>query len=141
MANLPRLETAIYAKLAANTDLTAIVGTVGGLVQIYNVRPPAIATHPYVVFQIISGGPDNLTRRETLTQRVQVTCVSAASHTQAHNMADEVYQALHRQEMTLAGWSNYKCLCISQITDEDVFDQEHFYRKMLDFSIAFSDAS
>ncbi len=95
------LEEALYDQLAGGTALAAAVGT-----QFFRSAAPPEAEHPFVIYQLQSGGDENATGVDSLDLRYGVRAVSAASADEAGDLDDLIRARLHRATLSVSGWNN-----------------------------------
>lgn len=107
MATLPNLDAAVYARLAATSAVTALVGA-----NIYAVRAPATTAYPYVTFFQVNGQMQNIAPRNMVNDLYQVDSWSD-DQGEVANLHLAVYEALHQQVLTISGWTNTITLCES----------------------------
>lgn len=93
---------AIYDKLATNTSLVAQVGT-----RIYRGVAPQSAIYPLVIITLMGGGVTTETPTDMADPFYLVSVISDVSTAQAGTIAEYIKTALHRQTLTVSGWSNY----------------------------------
>ena len=127
--------TAIYAHLAADTDVIALTST-----RIYPHEAPSSATLPYITFYQISGPhAHHLTAAAGMTEpRIQIDCW-ADSALGAETLADKVRLAMDGFRGTMSSTTVRMC----HLDDEgmDFFDKAQsareggIFRKRLDFLI------
>lgn len=106
MANVTgSLEAAIYTKLTGQASLiTALGGTL-----IYNQIAPQPAAAKYCVFQWQGGGDAN--ESPTRMREVLYTVRGVATTKAAAGSIDAaIDDALHKQTLTVTGWTNILCM-------------------------------
>jgi hypothetical protein len=96
------LNTAIYTKLSAGTALTTLLG--GTL--IYYGQAPDGASLPYVVWSYSTSERENITSREMENALVYVRGY-AASPAIAGSIDTQISALLHKQTLTVSGWTNF----------------------------------
>lgn len=104
-SHIAALETGIYNKLAgANSLITALGGTV-----IYNGQAPQNPGSKYCVFQWQGGGDlnESPTRMRELLYTVRGVATTKAA---AGSIDSAIDDALHKQTLTVSGWTNIKCM-------------------------------
>lgn len=104
MATLPNIDPIIYSKLAGAAGVTAIT------TRIYAIQAPPSATFPYVTYEETSGIIPNLQERQDLNTVYRVHSWTTAG-SQAANLHLAVFEALHRQVLTISGWHNWWMAC------------------------------
>lgn len=87
-------------KLALRNQL--LLAEVNGGESIWDTQAPLGQDYPYILFQYIGGGDENLTPVDTRNELWQVKAVSD-DHDQAETLAEAIRAALHRQALTLTG--------------------------------------
>lgn len=117
------IETALFSKLTGTPSLVAIVGA-----RIYDTSAPQNAVYPQVVFQHVSGGDSNSSPRRDFTVTYRVEGVST-NHEQAQAISGAIDSALHQQELTIAGWSNYRCEQTDLFNRAEMLSLILYYRK------------
>lgn len=119
------LETAIYNKLAGQASLiTALGGT-----AIYNQQAPQSPGSKYVVFQWQGGGDlnESPTRMRELLYTVQGIATTRAA---AGTIDGAIDDALHKQTLTVTGWSNILCQRQTDISyiEQDAAGGSYYHR-------------
>ena len=104
----PNVSAAIRARLIAVSAVTALVGQ-----RVYTTAAPPGAAMPYVVIDLPAGQMDNTTPRQAIDDVYRVHSWAEAPSTAA-SVHGAVYDAVHDNGLTLAGWSNYSTKCESQ---------------------------
>ena len=99
------VDDAIYAKLAAGTALTTLLGGTA----IYNALAPrgSAITYPLVIFSKSSGLDDNTSPCRTRTLVYQVTALSATGKKEAEDIDTVIDTVLHNTTLSVTGWSDY----------------------------------
>jgi len=99
---LGAMGTAIYSKLAAGTALTTALGGTA----IYAEQAPDKSTLPYVIFNHMAGGPENITPRD---MRSHLWFVRAYASTRAAvNLYDGyISDLLHKGSLSVTGWTTF----------------------------------
>lgn len=92
--------SAIYSKLAGGT---ALVAALGGS-AIYSDRVPAGKARPYVVFNHMGGGPDNITPRDIRSGSWFVRAY-ANTNEQAKRIDGFIEALLNKGELTVSDWT------------------------------------
>jgi len=95
--------SALYARLAAGTALTAELGGT----RVYEALAPQGQTCPYVVYFRAGGGDDNSAQRRTRSENWVVKGVSI-DQAQARRIDALIDDRLHEAELTITGWDNYQ---------------------------------
>lgn len=96
------VKEALYDKLAAASGVTDLVST-----RIYWDQAPEGATLPYIIFNLNSGGPVAAQYgKDDIDQMVTIVGVSTLQAT-VLSIADAVKTALHRERLTLTGWTDW----------------------------------
>lgn len=101
MSTLPATETALYTKLTGDVALTALVGT-----NIFNSQADDGTAYPYVIFYLADGGMPNDTPSMRVDEIFRVEAISDDG-SEAKQVYDAIFTALHLQELTITGWNNY----------------------------------
>src|SRR5574341_506459 len=92
----------MYALKQAVRD-RLIAAAVNGGSAIFDTQAPAGQSYPYVVFQYVAGGDENLTALDTRSELWQVKAVTD-NHAAAGTLAAAIRNALHDQSLTVSGW-------------------------------------
>lgn len=143
----PDVGAAIRALLIADSSVTTLVGT----------SPPKVFPHqapawvdnlgglPYILYYSAGGGLMNLQNRNSLNLLFRVESradkddsTSARGRTMTLHQA--VFGALHKQSLTLTGWTNYWLMCSSHMEFlEQPKDGNQYYRMVWDIEIKASE--
>lgn len=110
------LETGLYNKLAGASGLiTALGGTI-----IYNKQAPQPTPAKYCIFQWQGGGDlnESPTRMRELLYTVRGVATTQANALTIDGAIDD---ALHKQTLTVSGWTNIKCM---RETDINFIEQD-----------------
>jgi len=126
---LPGLDAALRTLLVGSAPVTAIVGQ-----KVYNLQAPASVALPYVIFYQASGVISNSVPRDTLNHVFRVEA-RASSGTGAITLAGAIYDALHEQELTLSGWSNYWMVVTNEMVFIENVDGVQYHRRVYDVRI------
>ena len=96
------IASGLYSKLSGGTALITLLGGTA----IYRDLAPKDIAYPYVVFRPLAGGPDNMTPSDS---RTLIYSVIAYAHDkgQAGSIDASVSSLLHRQAITVTGYTNY----------------------------------
>lgn len=128
------IDTAVYSRLTGGTALIAVLGGTA----IYNTHAPDGASLPYVVYSQQTGSPDNLTPSDSRTLLYWVR-VYSSSGAQAGTIDALVSGLLHKQTLTVTGYTNYgtrRETEISTIEIDDagrrIYQSGAFYRIQID---------
>jgi hypothetical protein len=116
--------TALVTKLMAVAALQTLCSG-----NIYDtVKNDESVTDDYMVFQNVAGGDTNSSPRRDIdiVYRVEFISTQIAN---ARAGAGYIEQALHQQELTITGWSNYRCECTDQVNLSDLVQSKIYYRK------------
>ena len=135
MTTHPDLGQVIYTTLLNHAGVSALVST-----RIYDQIAQdgdGLPALPYVVFYIASELMANTTPRDDLDATFRVEAVGERL-SQAKSVQDAVYTALHRQGLTIAGWSNYWTVFDRLTTLVDVTEGRKYYRRIMDFRVKVS---
>jgi hypothetical protein len=106
------IKTAIQSRLTGGTALTALLP---GTASIYSTQAPDKATLPYVVYSLYAGGPENETPKERSNVVYYVRAYSAISQKNADDIDDQLRALLHKNNLTVTGWTNF-----SLFREEDI---------------------
>lgn len=123
------IDSAIYAKLAGNAAVAAIVGT-----AIYPVQAPQNASPPWIRWQRISRTTDRaLDRAESVVEtRVQFDCIGD-TYPASRALAEAVRQALQDWNSATAGIEDAAC-----VNNRDYYEQiadKFYFTSAVDFII------
>lgn len=99
---------------------------VNGGSAIFDSRAPAGQSYPYVLFQYVAGGDENLTALDTRNELWQVKAISD-DHDTAHTLATAIRGALHRQSLTVTGWRHLWTLHIDPIWLVESLERDQIY--------------
>lgn len=135
MATLIDIDGAIYTKLKATSAVTALVGGTA-VPRIYMQQAPSSATLPYVIFYLNSGGVANLTPREDFNVTYRIEAV-ADTRQGAQSLSEACFGALHRESVTVTGWSNFYARVDNMVSMVDNQDARQYYRKIFDVDLMF----
>lgn len=124
------VEAGLFAKLAANANLTALVST-----RIYEDVAPAKTPVPFVRFVQVSGGDDNLAPRRNVDFIFQVECYGT-TRAQARDGAGYIDEALLNAELTVTGWSNWRTLALDRVRLTEMFEGQQVYRRGARYQIS-----
>jgi hypothetical protein len=91
-----------------------IAAGVNGGVSIFDTLAPAGTAYPYVLFQYVSGGDENLDSLDTRSELWQVKAVSN-DHDDTHTLAEAIRAALHRQALSITGWQHLWTIQVDHI--------------------------
>lgn len=130
---LTLLNTALVVKLGANSNLATLVGS-----RMYDSQAPFGTPKPYLLFQHIAGGEENNSPRDDVEVVYQIEVV-AATLAQARNGRRYIHDALHNEELTIVGWSNYKMMAGRLIGGDPAnVEGEQNWRRGQDYDIGMS---
>lgn len=82
-----------------------IMAGVNGGTAIFDTRAPMGQAYPFVVFQYVAGGYENLDDLDSRNELWQVKVVTD-NHAQAESIAGALHTALHHQTLTVTGWQH-----------------------------------
>jgi len=129
------VEKGIYDALIADTALTTELIADSA---VYNQIAPQGISRPYIVFFNSGGGPANDTPSDTRAYVYSVVAIADESKA-AGTIQGLIEATLHRQALTVAGYTNYMTLCEDEIsyveTQADgapVFHRGNIYRIGID---------
>lgn len=129
----PDLDAAMYSKLAGTAAVTAIVGS-GTAARIYNLQAPAGAALDYIIFYAGSEIVPNTQLRDDLNAVYRVDCWGL-TRARAEALSAVVFSALHKETLTVAGWTNYWMRCEGKTDFVANVDGKQFYRRVWDVRI------
>jgi hypothetical protein len=98
------IETGLYQRL------TTTGGTVFYGLRVYEGQAPAGDPLPYVIFNHMAGGEENMTPTRGIDADYLVECV-ASTRADARSGAGYIEAALHDQTLTFSGWN---CVAVTQ---------------------------
>lgn len=117
------LTAPIYNLLSADGPLTAMLATYGGEPAIFTTFPtPGDATLPYIVTagEAVATNVDTKTTRiRELFRDVKVFAAPAGGAEDVEQIADRVYDLLHRRELTIDGYEWVLSECLGPITADE----------------------
>ncbi len=96
------LNTGMYSKLTGASALTALLASGSA---VYYQQAPDYASYPYVVFSIQAGGPENDNPHDSRDMLYYVRGY-ATKPALAGSVDAQISTALHRQTLTVSGWTN-----------------------------------
>ena len=132
MSTHPDIGQAIYLTLLNHAGVSGLVSN-----RIYEQEVQGDDTLPYIVYYIASEIAPNWTPREDLDATFRVEAVSEYL-AQAKSVQGAVYTALHRQGLTIAGWSNYWTVFDRLTALVDVTEGRHYWRRIQTFRVKIS---
>lgn len=138
MTDFPASDKAIYEKLTAHASLVAAVGTVNGQIQIYNTEVPEEAVLPYVYFYNVSSPYENDAGIRLLTDELWTIEAVGSIASAARTLEGYIVEALHRQQLTFTGWSNYYCLVIDRRYRVEVEDRIKYHCRYVELRLRWS---
>lgn len=94
--------TAIYSKLSGGTALTTALGGTA----IYADQAPDGTSLPYVIFNHMAGGPENITPRDYRSHLWFVRAY-AATRGSANVYDGHISDLLHKGSLTVSGWTAF----------------------------------
>lgn len=130
------ITTAIYALLAADSALVALIGSYAGVPKIFAVAPaPRGCDLPTVVFTLIGGDSDGskTTKARVLTFQISVFVDKIGSRKLADQIAERIIQLLHRVD--IATTSFYSIIASCEIGVE--LTENWAYHTTLSYTINF----
>lgn len=136
MAQMIDVDGAIFTKLKATSAVTALVGGTA-TPRIYALQAPASATLPYVIFYLNAGGVGNLTPREDFNVTYRVEAV-AETRQGAQTLMEACFGALHRDSLTVTGWSNFYAHVDTMLAMIKNQDARQLYCKIFDVDLMFT---
>lgn len=113
------ISASIYAKLAADGAVTALLGTYAAAPCIFSGSlAPGDAPRPYVQWNgaISAGHADKLAgNAASRDEAIQINCIAdeTGSAIPVDAIAEAVRASLHRQPLTIAGADHVQTICIS----------------------------
>lgn len=126
---IPDLDEAVYDALTNDAGVSALVSS-----RVYNLLAPSGSELPYIVFYIASGVIPNAVPHEQLNYVYRVDCW-AYTRALAEDMSQAVYTALHKQTLTLTGWTNYRMQCEQEQRLLETFEGRQYHRNVWDVRI------
>lgn len=111
------LNTAIYNTLSGGT---ALVSALGGTAIYYGQAPSGVSL-PYVIWSYEASSVDNITPSES-TQQLAYVRVYTDTAKAAGEIDAEVCDLLHKQTLSVTGWSNFWLARETEIALPDVDD-------------------
>lgn len=117
------LLAALVTRLSANAGLTTMGVTANGWWE--NTAPAGTAV-PHGVIRFLSGGDTNTSPRRDKRWRV-IIAVMGVSQNEARLGKSYIDDELHKTELIISGWSNYRCLADDDFTQDDHFEGKQVY--------------
>jgi hypothetical protein len=102
MSTYNALGSAIYSKLTGGTALTALLSGTGA---VYLDQAPDNGTLPYVIYNLMAGGPSNIYPHDLRSLVYQVRGYSG-TQLAAGNIDKQCSLLLHKQALTVTGYTN-----------------------------------
>lgn len=135
--SFPSLDTALYQKLASTSGVTSLVGGTASP-RIYEAQAPAGTSMPYVIFYLASGITENDNPSQGINDiyRVEARATSRAS---ADALLSALHDALHRQDLTVSGWTNFYTSVERRQNFVDTVSSQQFWRRILDVRFRLDD--
>lgn len=121
--SIPDIEAAIYSVLSADGTVTGLVGT-----NIADTFVPQSFTRPYLVISQIAGGNTNISGLDDVNVIFQITAV-AESNSSAKQAIEAAHDALHKVELSITGWSNYRTVAEDYQHRVDTYDGEQYFMR------------
>ena len=109
------LNTALYTTLSGGT---ALVSALGGT-AIYYGQAPDNKPLPYVIWSYQTSGVDNITPSESTNQVVYIRAYTETAKA-AGEIDGKVCDLLHKQTLSITGWSNFWLARETEIALPDV---------------------
>ncbi len=128
----PSLAGALFSKLNNDAALTVLIGS-----KIYSLEAAEGTALPYVIFYVTAGLVPNIVPRETLNQVYSVES-RATTRGLAEDVHQAVYAALHKQTLTISGWTNYWMACERAYEFSEQLGGVTYYRFVWDIRISAS---
>lgn len=129
MSEFTEIKRALFAQLSASTALTDHLGGT----KIYDTIAPPEASLPYVIFQFMGGGHENIIPIDSLDERWMVKAL-ACTQAVAGSADDIISDILHKSTLDVDGWGNFSTTRRNKIWGIDdegarpVFHAGAFYR-------------
>lgn len=133
---LPDIDQALYTALCAGTAVTMQVGGTTAP-RIYNHQAPAGVSRPFILFYEASTVVPNRTPHHDLDSLYRVEVVADTRAT-AEAIRGATYAALHRQTLTVSGYSNYQLEATRNTSLVDNIDGKQVFRRVMDVRIRLS---
>lgn len=132
-STLPSIEAALYSTLGQNAS---VASTIGGTAapRLYNLMAPSGAARPHIIFYLGSGLVSNTSPRDDVNDVFRVEAV-AETRGGAETLSGAIYTALHGQELTITGWSNYLLQAERKTTIVENSDGRQYWRYIVDYRI------
>jgi hypothetical protein len=93
---------------------------------IYDTYAPAGSAYPYVLFQYVAGGYENLSPLATRNELWQVKAVTD-DHMAAHTLAAAIKAALHVQPLTITGWNHIWTVQMEHVWMVELLARQQIY--------------
>lgn len=120
------INTAIYSKLT-----TYVAGTAFYATRVYDTLAPqsiSAGTAPYVVFQHVAGGDENINASRIVDCEYRVECIGATL-ADARTGAGHIEDALHNAALTFTGWSQIGVEQGQMFSRLDTVDTRQYHRR------------
>lgn len=120
---------AVVARLDANAALVTL-----GVNGWWDTFAPANTSAPFGLIRFLSGGDQNTSPTRDVRLRVLIIGVGATP-AQARTICDAVDAELHASELSISGWSNYRCMADDEFVLVDQFEGKQVYQRGKVFGI------
>lgn len=120
---------AVVTRLDANVTLQGL-----GVAGWYEVFAPAETDAPFGLIRFLSGGDQNTSPTRDVRLRLLIVGVGATP-AQARSICDAVDAELHNTELSISGWSNYRCMADDEYVMPDLFEGKQVYQRGKVFGI------
>lgn len=114
-----KIEAGLFSALSSDT---AIIGELGGDTAIYNPHAPQTTNRPYIVFSHAGGGHDNQNPSDIQSHVYMVKAVADESK-KAGTIHELILSVLHKQTLTVAGYTNFYTVSEDEIQLTEVTRQ------------------
>lgn len=132
-STLPAMEEALYSKLQQDAGVAALIGGTAAP-RLYNLMAPSGVTRPHIIFYLGSGLVSNTSPRDDMNDVFRVEAVGDTRQT-ADTLRGAIYTALHGQELTITGWSNYLLQAERKTTIVETAEGRQYWRYIVDYRI------
>ena len=112
------VSTALYSKFTGNTTLKGLVAT---NTSFFAIKAPKDAGYPFVVWSLLYGGPENITPSD-LQSHLYFIRAYATSALSAGNIHAQVASLLHKQTLSVAGFTNIWSALEEEYEGEEILE-------------------
>jgi hypothetical protein len=120
---------AVVGRLEANTTLIGL-----GVAGWHDTFAPANTPTPFGLISFLSGGDTNTSFSRDVRLRLLIIGVGSTP-AQARAMCDALDAELHGTELSISGWSNYRCLADDDYAMPDHYEGKRVYKRGKVFGI------